>query len=1207
LLISLFLQAQKDNSLFWEISGNGLQKKSYIYGTMHVNDKVSYHLSDMFFKNLLNADMVANESNPETWNEVVEILEEKKEAPTYNFYSQFYLFPTKKGSIQGVFLNSNYFNSMLSGIEGQQADFQESTVLDMFIFQTGKKYGKKTVGLESAKGSVLSLLSLTADDITPVDENKAILMKMIKNRNFIEVIKQYYREKDIVMLDSVYKLALSKKAHNLLIVNRNVIMANSLDSIAKKGSVFSAVGAAHLGGKDGIINLLKAKGYTVTPILDNFTDNGKDKKKAIEAFFPNPGFEIKSEYDGMVKIPLLEKRILNENDVASIDFTNGGVITVKRLPLNDFINKNGEKFNPKTLDSLLFENIPGNIIERKYFEQGNAHVYDVKNATKSGNAQHYRFYITPLELITVSMIGSGNYVRQYENDVFGRIKIKPFGSAWETVAPEKGGFSVSVPTFNLAYGTDLQQTDDIEIQAFDDAEKGYYFLTEKTLSDTDLLENTQYEHRQIHFQFYHQQELDSVKTGFDKDRVVFHSQSADGKIKLKTFINGQKYYLLGTVNASDKNTERFFDSFAFAPFQYKENIKTFSDLESGFKIDLPEKHNSRQFLKIGEGAKKDENIFDAKYRYITFHSDSGKQIDLSVKRYNKYDYEASLDSIRDTFRKMFTKYDTTNVNYDYDEYEDDDYYGTTSLLNADLNEKKGFSGSTWNAEIKHPEPEKYNLISENESFDKEKNIRTFTATVGRTGSTQIVRYKILFREDGSLTLSTLLDKKDQPDAFIERAYSSLDFAASSKSSVFEKNKIKLFIADAKSDQDTIRHSAMDSASYLQISKDDFDDTANFLNTFAFKDDETPAKISLLEKIGELKDSRVIPFLDKYYKQTNADAEIQLSVLKALTYQKTKAAYDKINELMKADLPLSDNSYDISYLFSLFKDDLENSKELFPSIFKFYTTDEYKAPVISFCNRLLDKGLVSIKSMKSFKEVILDNANVKAKRLATRSKPVESDYNYEPDYSDTQAADLLDYAKLLYNFPQDKETNTFFTKLKALDNAQINMELLRLEMTNNKLTDAEIAKALENQQTRYAAVQLLLNNKKPLPNTLSDDDIAKSAVINFNNIDDKDPVTLLKKLTIPFKGKNATFYFFQGKTKNTETMATDTYLYPIAFINENGKIKPMAYKVFYTRYNLAEDQLEEKYENIIQTAQEENHSRSSYEKAEDVEVVPTSFE
>ena len=68
LLFCLTAPAQ-EKTLFWEISGNGLTKKSYLYGTMHVNDKVSYHLSDAFFKNLLNADMVANESDPETWND----------------------------------------------------------------------------------------------------------------------------------------------------------------------------------------------------------------------------------------------------------------------------------------------------------------------------------------------------------------------------------------------------------------------------------------------------------------------------------------------------------------------------------------------------------------------------------------------------------------------------------------------------------------------------------------------------------------------------------------------------------------------------------------------------------------------------------------------------------------------------------------------------------------------------------------------------------------------------------------------------------------------------------------------------------------------------------------------------------------------------------------------------------------------------------
>jgi methyl-accepting chemotaxis protein len=61
-----------------------------------------------------------------------------------------------------AFVNENYFTNMLSGIEGAQADFQENTVLDMFIYQTGKKYKKRIVGLESAKGSILSIMKISA-------------------------------------------------------------------------------------------------------------------------------------------------------------------------------------------------------------------------------------------------------------------------------------------------------------------------------------------------------------------------------------------------------------------------------------------------------------------------------------------------------------------------------------------------------------------------------------------------------------------------------------------------------------------------------------------------------------------------------------------------------------------------------------------------------------------------------------------------------------------------------------------------------------------------------------------------------------------------------------------------------------------------------------------------------------------------------------
>lgn len=49
--ISLTSIAQEKNqSLLWEISGNGLTKPSYIYGTMHVSKKVAFRLDDVFLK-----------------------------------------------------------------------------------------------------------------------------------------------------------------------------------------------------------------------------------------------------------------------------------------------------------------------------------------------------------------------------------------------------------------------------------------------------------------------------------------------------------------------------------------------------------------------------------------------------------------------------------------------------------------------------------------------------------------------------------------------------------------------------------------------------------------------------------------------------------------------------------------------------------------------------------------------------------------------------------------------------------------------------------------------------------------------------------------------------------------------------------------------------------------------------------------------------
>ncbi len=58
----------------------------------------------------------------------------------------------------------------------------------------------------------------------------------------------------------------SEKYEDLLLNNRNKNWVKQLKEIMKKQSVFVAVGAGHLVGDFGLINLLKRAGYKVEPL-----------------------------------------------------------------------------------------------------------------------------------------------------------------------------------------------------------------------------------------------------------------------------------------------------------------------------------------------------------------------------------------------------------------------------------------------------------------------------------------------------------------------------------------------------------------------------------------------------------------------------------------------------------------------------------------------------------------------------------------------------------------------------------------------------------------------------------------------------------------------------------------------------------------------------------------------------------------------------
>jgi uncharacterized protein YbaP (TraB family) len=88
----------------------------------------------------------------------------------------------------------------------------------------------------------------------------------------LQQMKSLYLKRDLAGLyvygqrysfedDSVYD-----EISERLVSDRNSLMAERIGRVLEKGAVFVAIGAMHLPGEDGVLNLLEQAGYRVTRI-----------------------------------------------------------------------------------------------------------------------------------------------------------------------------------------------------------------------------------------------------------------------------------------------------------------------------------------------------------------------------------------------------------------------------------------------------------------------------------------------------------------------------------------------------------------------------------------------------------------------------------------------------------------------------------------------------------------------------------------------------------------------------------------------------------------------------------------------------------------------------------------------------------------------------------------------------------------------------
>jgi uncharacterized protein YbaP (TraB family) len=136
----------------------------------------------------------------------------------------------------------------------------------MELIKVVKEYHKQIKGLETIQ------FQASIFDSIPYDFQAKELLKNIDSLSemkdeFNTMVKMYKEQRMDTLAQLMNESEFSDdKYGKILLVNRNRNWVHKLDQIMKRTSVFVAVGAGHLPGKDGLINLLREMGYTVSPL-----------------------------------------------------------------------------------------------------------------------------------------------------------------------------------------------------------------------------------------------------------------------------------------------------------------------------------------------------------------------------------------------------------------------------------------------------------------------------------------------------------------------------------------------------------------------------------------------------------------------------------------------------------------------------------------------------------------------------------------------------------------------------------------------------------------------------------------------------------------------------------------------------------------------------------------------------------------------------
>ena len=263
-----------DNTLLWEVSGNGLTKPSYLFGTFHLLCRDDIRFSDALKQGVQNAAEVYLEldmDDPSTLFGGLMLMNMKGNRKLKDLYTE-----VEYKRVVDYFRDSlqapvNLFQSMkpfflVALLYPKMMPCPSVSSVEDEVMKLAKQNGKEIKGLETMA------FQASVFDSIPYEEQAAELLRsidsMVLSKKYFDSMITAYKEQRMGELESLMKNEEFGMESNqdILLDNRNRNWVGQLKTIMKQAAVFVAVGAGHLPGKTGLIALLRKEGYTLRPV-----------------------------------------------------------------------------------------------------------------------------------------------------------------------------------------------------------------------------------------------------------------------------------------------------------------------------------------------------------------------------------------------------------------------------------------------------------------------------------------------------------------------------------------------------------------------------------------------------------------------------------------------------------------------------------------------------------------------------------------------------------------------------------------------------------------------------------------------------------------------------------------------------------------------------------------------------------------------------